>query len=217
MEHKRFLLDIDTQLDFFSPAGSRYAPWSPEVAANIRSLFTWALQRQIPIISTVLRVRPSESLLMGPEPFCLEGTAGEGKLPGTIAPNYIDLGMRNSTDLPRDIFARHRQVIFEKRVTDIFSHPALERLVTEAGPAEYIICGTGMATGLLPAVLGLRHRDLDVVLATDAIIDSEDEVTKNAYRRMETKGAIFSLTNELIVPGVRRTAGRVRQPQSAVA
>ena len=214
MKHELFLLDIDTQLDFFLPQGSRYTPQARTAGKNVRHLFEWAWTSGISVISTLLRVRPSELGLMGTAPFCVEGTEGERKLPGTILPRCIDLGLRNITDLPREIFQTYQQVVFERRLADIFSHAALERLVTEAGPGTFVVCGAGVTKGILQAALGLRHRGLGVVLATDAIVDLEDEFTEMAYRRMEAKGVVFRLTEELTVPKHEQPADRLRTAEA---
>ncbi len=200
MKQELFLLDIETQTDFFLPRGSRFTPQAHQAAENIYRLFDWAWDRQIPVISTVLRVRLKEAALMGDAPFCVDGTAGEEKLPGTILPRYIDLGLRNSTDLPYDLFERYQQVIFEQRSTDIFAHAGLERLITEAGQAAYVLCGAGVTKGIIQAALGLRHRNLDVNLATDAVLDFGNELTEIAYQCMEAKGVKFRLTEELVAP-----------------
>ena len=197
MKRKLLLLDLDTQVDFFLPEGSRYMSQARMVRANIWRLFELAQKIRIPVISTVLRVRPGELSFMEAAPFCVEGTEGESKLPGTILPRYINLGLRNITDLPCDIFKRYQQVIIEQRLTDIFTHVRLERLVTEAFPATFVVCGASITKGVLKAALGLRHRGLDVVLVTDAVLDLEDELTEIAYRRMEAKGVVFCLTEEL--------------------
>ncbi len=39
-------------------------------------------------------------------PHCVEGTNGEKRISGALLSRHIDLGLRNSTDLPEDIFER---------------------------------------------------------------------------------------------------------------
>ena len=98
MEHQRILLDLETQRDLFrrgylAKDGSR-------TAGNVRDLFRWARDQHVPVISTVLRLRRQDRGPFGSAPHCVEGSNGERKLPGTILPVRINLGMRNSTDLP---------------------------------------------------------------------------------------------------------------------
>ena len=198
MDHLRILLDVETQVDLFRRGylGGDTRP----VAERIRRLFDWAGRENIPVMSTVLRVRPGEPGPLSDKPHCIEGTRGERKLPGTILPNRIDLGLRNSTDLPLDIFDRYQQVVFEKRHTDIFRHARAERLLSELGPATFIICGAGVAGGIVQAAVGLRSRGFCVVLARDAVLDLGDELAPMAYRRMEAKGVVFADTAEIVQP-----------------
>ncbi len=206
MKYKRILLDIETQADFFSPAGSRYKPESKPAADNIYRLFRWARMHGIPVISTVLRLRRSDISPLIDTPYCIEDSPGERKLARTILPSHINLGLLNTTDLPQNIFRTHQQVIIEKRHTDIFRHARLERLVTELQNATYIICGAGVAGGIVEAAVGLRNRGCGVILASDAVMAINGDLADMAYRRMEAKGVIFVPTRKIISP--RKTRQR---------
>ena len=214
MKFKRILVDIEAQRDFFHPSGSCYVRSSSRAAANIYRLFTQARRSEWRVLSTVLRIRPNEQGPMADVPHCVEGTDGERKLARTVLTNRINLGMRNTTDLPRDIFDTYRQVIFEKRYTDIFLHPRAERLITELPPATFIICGAGVAHGIVEAAVGLRYRGFGVILAVDAAADLDDPAAAMALRRMQAKGVIFAPTDEIVAPRVdRRTRSRLHKPR----
>lgn len=118
----------------------------------------------------------------------------------TLLPRRIDLGLRNSTDLPADIFAQYQQVIVEMRGTDIFTHARIERMITEMPPCTAVLCGTGVAKSIFQAAVGLRGRGFGVVLATDAVLDLGDPFADMARRRMDAKGVIFAPTAEIVVP-----------------
>ncbi len=215
MDHERILLDIETQQDFFDPSGNCYTPRSPKAAANIRRLFAWARKEHIPVISTVLRVRAGERGPLSSIPHCIEDSPGEQKMPGTIMATRINLGLRNTTDLPRRIFSRYQQVIFEKRDTDIFHHTRAERLITELEPATFIVCGAGVAHGIVEATVGLRSRGFSVILVEDAVADLEHPMAEMAYLRMEAKGIVFTPTKEIIVPRtVRKKMRRVSRART---
>jgi isochorismate hydrolase len=144
----------------------------------------------------------------------VEGSKGERKLPGTILRGRINLGLLNTTDLPIGLLNRYPQVIFEKRITDIFAHARLERLITELPPSVFIICGAGVAKGIVQAAIGLRKRKFGVILVTDAVLDLRDKRAEMAYRRMESKGVIFAPTAEIITPKV---VARVKAFRTATA
>jgi len=201
MRYPKILLDLEVQKDFFAPGGSCYSDRSAEAARNVRKLFAWVRRENIPVISTMLRVPAAHKGPLAPVPHCVEYTEGEQRLPGALAKRYIDLGIRGSTDLPRDIFTQYQQVVFEKRYTDIFLHVRAERLLTELRADTFIICGAGSARGIVEAVVGLRHRGFNVVLAADAILDLDDPNAEMAWLRMLAKGAIPLSTEELMLPG----------------
>ncbi len=204
MEFERILFDIETQKDFFIPGGSLFTPDASSVARNIYRLFGWAKRYEIPVISTVLRVRRNERGPFDEMPHLIEGTDGESKLARTILPRRINLGLRNSTDLPVDIFEKYQQVIFEKRDTNIFNHVRLERLLTELRKATFIICGADMGHGISQAAVGLRNRGFSIIVAEDAVLSRGGEMSDMARLRMEAKGAIFAKTSELIIPRPKR-------------
>jgi len=200
MKLKRLLLDVETQRDFFTPGGSCYTREASAVARRIYQLFAWAGKHGVPVISTVLRVRPNERGPLAKAPHCIDGTDGERKLSRTLLPRRINLGLRNTTDLPANLFRRYRQVIFEKRHTDILLHTRAERLLTELPAATFIICGAGLAGGIAEAAIGLRMRGFGVIVASDAVLDLGDDPAGMARLRMEAKGTIFVPTRKIISP-----------------
>jgi nicotinamidase-related amidase len=216
MDQERILLDIETQKDFFSRGGSCYTPAASKAASNVDKLFRWARENEVPVLSTVLRVRPGETGPLSPVPHCQEGTDGEQKISASVLPNRINLGLRNTTDLPRRIFDHHQQVIIEKRDPDIFAHSRAERLITEIAPCTFILCGAGIAKGIVRAAVGLRSRGFGIILADDAALDIDDPMTEMARLRMEAKGVIFAPTREIITVRRRRRAARFRKSVHAM-
>jgi len=213
----RILLDIETQRDFFDPAGSLYAPGSARAYRQIKRLFKWSKTNKVPVISTVLRVRRDQIGLFGPLPHCVEGSDGEKKMPGTVLHRCINLGLRNVTDLPLGLFEHYQQIIFEKRVTDIFHHLRIERLITELnGSVTFIICGAGTAHGLIEAAVGLRSRGFPVVLVWDARAELDEPQVRMALLRMEAKGVVFAPTDKIIaIPVPRRRSAAFRRIMGA--
>jgi nicotinamidase-related amidase len=202
--YERIILDVETQRDFFSPGGSLYNSTAAAAAKKIYSLFDWAKKEEIPVMSTVLRVRHQDTSPLSPIPHCLDETEGEQKLRRTILPSRINLGLLNTTDLPIDIFSQYRQVIFEKRDTDIFAHARAERLLTEMPITTFVIFGAGLANGICQAAIGLRTRGFGVIAADDAILSLDHPQAEMARMRMEAKGVVFARSKDIIVPTPRR-------------
>ncbi len=211
MRLERVLLDIETQQDFFQPGGSCYRRPASRQAKAIYRLFRWARQNEVPVISTVLRVRPGERGPLAAAPHCREGTEGERKLLRTVLPRRINLGLRGVTDVPADLFERYQQVIFEKRHTDTFRHPAAERLITDIEEATFVICGAGVAHGIAEAAIGLRERGFGVIVAGDAVLHLGHRLAPMAFKRMDAKGVVFVPTDKIVsaCPVSAREARRV--------
>jgi nicotinamidase-related amidase len=200
--YERILFDIEAQRDFFSPGGSCFGEHSLESARNVRGLFRWARRARIPVLSTMLRVRPGPPGPMAPVPHCVDGSDGEKRISRTLLARRIDLGIRNTTDLPEDLFERYQHVIIEKRHTDIFRHARAERLLTQLSADTFVICGAGTACGIVEAVVGLRQRGFDIILAADAILDLDDPRAEMAWLRMLAKGAVPLGTQEIVATSV---------------
>jgi len=198
MSHERFLLDMETQHDFFVRGGSCYREGASEAAKRIYALFAMARTARIPVISTVLRVRATQLGPLADVPHCIDGTRGERKLAGTVLRRRINLGLRNTTDLPPDLLERYQQVIVEKRHTDILKHARLERLITRIGHGTFLLCGAGVAGGLAEAAIGLRSRGFQVIVAADAVLDLGHLDASMARRRMKAKGSLFLPTRQIV-------------------
>jgi len=209
------LLDIETQRDFLAPGGTCYGPASDAVAKNIYRLFDWAKARRINVLSTLLRVRPNERGPLTDRPHCVDGTNGEHKLSRTVLWSHIDLGLRQTTDLPPNLLHRYQQVIFEKRNTDLLQHPRAERLFTEMPPCTFVICGVGVAHGIAQAAIGLRSRGFGVVVASDAVLELGHPLEAMAWRRMEAKGVVFAPTAEIVAPRPKEPVKAYRCSQPA--
>lgn len=203
MTIERLLLDIETQRDFFDADGACYQPASLAAAGRVRRLFRWARASGVPVISTVLRLARGELGPMSTSPHCVADTRGEQKLPGTVLPSRINFGLRNVTDLPADVFDHYQQLIFEKRDTDIFEHARIERLITELDAATVIVCGAGAGQGIVEAVIGLRARGFEVLVAQDAVLDLQAPGQYLPYERMKAKRAVFVPTAQIISPHVQ--------------
>jgi len=214
MGYERILLDLEVQKDFFCRMGRFYSRVNSQALKHIKELIKWAGRERIPVISTMLRISrdpPGAQHL----PYCIEGTEGELRVPRTVLRHHIAYGTRRTTDLPEDILDRYQQVIFEKRRPNIMTNLRLERLLTQLGRfGTFIICGAGVAGGIVQAAISLRSRGFSVVLADDALADLGDPAREMAMLRMAAKGAVFCPTAKIVTPPavpVRRHSFRQRR------
>lgn len=190
MSQPLILMDIEVQRDFFQPGGSLYTRAVNKTTSNVYQLFDWAKHTGVPVMSTVLLVRPGERGPFSPVPHCAEDSPGAQKLTRTLLRRNINLGLAHNTDLPPDVFEEYQQVIFEKRDTDIFNHIRAERLITELPKeTQFILCGAGVALGIRQAVIGLRSRGFKVIVAEDAVLNFEHPMGEMAWLQILAKSA----------------------------
>ncbi|MDP6635198.1 MAG: isochorismatase family protein [Phycisphaerae bacterium] len=210
MGYERILLDMEVQKDFFCRSGRFYSRANSPVLKHIKELLKWAKTESVPVVSTLLRA--SRTGGPGHIPYCIEGTEGELRVPRTMLPNYIAFGTRRITDLPESILEQYQQVVFEKRDLSILSNLRIERLLTQlSGNATFILCGAGLAGGIVQTAITLRSRRFGVILASDAVADLGDPSADMALRRMAAKGVISCPTAVIIAPpAAPKRKGRLR-------
>jgi len=194
LRRKRIVIDIDTQADFFLAGGSACVRNHRRVISNIRRTVAWARRKNIRMISTI-HTNNSRS---GAN-FCVPGTDGHMKLSYTIRHSHVGFQADGCTDLPRDILLQHDQIVIEKRCTDPFDEPRVDRMLSELKVDEYIVIGAVTEDAVKAAVLGLLARRKNVTVLTDAVGSHDKAAAQKALRQMEAKGA--KLTEAKILYG----------------
>ena len=192
---RRVLIDVDTQYDLVFDNGRDLS----NLLSNTRRLIAWARVQSIPVISTAMTRRNSNSVVdhNSPESLCIEGTPGQHKITYTLLSNRIIFGPENRLDLPPKILNNYQQVIFEKRLPDPFTQPRADRLLSECRVEEFIVFGMDLQNAVKSTVLGLLCRKRKVLLVADAIDTPPGRDALLALRQMEAKGAKLILTADL--------------------
>ena len=119
-EYKYILIDIDTQNDFLNPKGTLYLPGSEQIIPNLKKLFTWAKEKNIPVISTVDSHIPDDPEFKEFPPHCVVGTWGHRKIPAALLDDFHVSKIGEKLD--ENILDRYQQVIFQKQTYNIFSN-----------------------------------------------------------------------------------------------
>lgn len=136
--------DVDTQLDFVSPAGALYVP-----GAEKRLPVIAALNRRAPrLVSTVDAHTEDDVEFRTWPPHCIAGTLGQRK--------------------PAELLVQG-QIVFEKVTTDAFLNPRLLPLLSELGADRYVVYGVVTEICVRFAALGLLATGKPVDVVTDAV------------------------------------------------
>jgi len=184
---RRILIDINTQRDFLLAEGNACIRNHRRVLAHIRRVMAWARYKNIPMIS-ICEIYPDNNGDSAID-YCIDGTEGQKKIHYTLLSNRVSFPADGSTDLPRDIMRRHRQVILHKRCIDPFEEPRIERLLSEVRANEFILIGASAEGAVKATALGLLQRGKRVSVVVDAVGSHDKKEAKLALRKMKTKGA----------------------------
>jgi len=183
---RQILIDINTQRDFLLAGGKACIRNHRRVLGHIRRMIAWARYSNIPIISTC-EVYPNNN--GSAVEYCIDGTNGQKKIRYTLLSNRTSFAADGSTDLPRDIIRRYRQIILHKRCVDPFDEPRIDRLLTELRASEFILVGASCEGAVQATALGLLQRGKNVSIVVDAVGSHNKKEAKLALRKMEAKGA----------------------------
>ena len=137
-------VDVDTQLDFVSPAGALYVP-----GAEKRIPVIAALNRCAPrLVSTVDAHSENDDEFRTWPHHCIAGTLGQRKPCELLVPP---------------------QIIFAKTTTDAFLNPKLLPLLAELAADRYVVYGVVTEICVRFAALGLLSTGKAVDVVTDAV------------------------------------------------
>lgn len=193
MNERFTFMDIDTQYDFIMPGGNLYVPQAEQLLPNLKRLTTAALERGVPLISSMDAHTKNDPEFQQFPPHCVQGTAGQRKVPETLGRTPMIVESANSA---WDAMASSRadQLILEKQQLDVFSHPVTESLVEKARRSEFIVYGVTTEYCVQMAVLGLLKRGHRVFVVEDAIKAITAENAAAAIQKMQEQGAELTWT-----------------------
>jgi nicotinamidase-related amidase len=196
--HPYVLIDLNTQCDFFDPAGAFPVVNASDLHSPLRRVIAWVRRNHIPVISSMDSHRRQESVGPGASRYCIDGTSGHGKLPFTLLPNRVFIAGDNTLAVSIDLFRRHQQVIFPQRSQDLFANPKADRFMTQLQADEFIILGAAAENAVKAVALGLLARDCRVTVVAEACGSWSLSESDLALRQMEAKGARIVTIDELV-------------------
>lgn len=193
----RILVDMNTQCDVLLPKGALPVVNRGEVLPNIQRIMSWARVAALPVVSSLECRRHGESA-RGLPPYCIDGSAGQRKIPITLLPKRIVMQNDNILDVSADPFRRFQQIILTKRSRDFLSNPQVDRLFHALSVHHVVFFGAVVESCVRPAVMSLLRRGQRVAVVTDACGAWSAVDADLAMRKMGAKGAALITTEELI-------------------
>lgn len=194
----RVLIDVATQRDFLVSNAALPIVNRTEALPKIRTLMDWAKSQRIPVVSCIEAKRPGDDWHGRPR-HCIDGTAGQKKLPFTLLNDRVTVEADNSFAMPLDLLKRTHQVIFRKRTEDLLANPKADRLLNELDPERFVLFGVGLETWIRILALGLLVRQKRVTVVRDACGFWDPVAADLALRQLEAKGVRLIDADDMIV------------------
>lgn len=201
------VLDINTQRDLFYLDGLDPLYQVERLADPMKKLFTWVARTRCPVVST----RIANIAVPGGRPdrrICVPNTEGYRKLPATIMRRRRDMPTDCGTSLPVEGFEATQQFIFDLPGLNPFESPRLDRLLSEAEVATWLIVGGPLEWTVRVAVLGLLQRRQKVAVVRDCIGQRDPYEGEMALRQIESKNIEWLTAEEAIA----RYSGNAKRP-----
>lgn len=191
-------VDLNTQEDFCSCDGAYPVSNLESVRDSLNRLFAWAVQRHVPIISSVDTHRAHELCDNGYPVCCVEGSAGQRKMDFTLLENRTCVQFDNTLSVPLDLFSTWQQVVFRQRGDDLLSNPKADRFITQLPAQRFLVFGNGAEAAVKVFALGLIAREKHCVVIRDACGHWDCVAGDLAFRQMEAKGVELVTLDEIL-------------------
>lgn len=144
---KKLYLDVDTQLDFVSPAGALYVQGAEKILDRIGALNREAIAGGHALIATMDAHTENDPEFATWPHHCVKGTLGQRKAEATVVAGAQ---------------------ILEKVNVNCFTNPALEAMLAATGTKEAIVYGVVTEICVFHAAMGLTQRGWSVTVQQDA-------------------------------------------------
>jgi len=190
---KTVYFDIDTQLDFVSPAGALYVPGSELILGAVAQLNNRAARSSSIVISTTDAHTENDPEFRQWPAHCVAGTLGQRKPQSTLLESRMVVPSRPVT-LPLDGV---RQVLLEKQALDCFTNPNLPELLDLLPADRYLVYGVVTEYCVSCAASGLLARGQRVEVVTDAVRTLSESGGERALKKLEAAGARLTTMAEL--------------------
>jgi nicotinamidase/pyrazinamidase len=186
--------DIDTQLDFVTPAGALYAPGAERAIAAVAQLNRHAASSGIVLVSTTDAHAENDAEFAEWPPHCVSGTLGQRKPQATLIEKSVVVPDRDG--LPDTAGAA--QIIVEKQTVDVFETRTVAPLLERLGADRFVVYGVVTEVCVWHAARGLLRCGKPVTIVTDAVQALRQEAGERALEELRAAGAKLATVSEAL-------------------
>jgi|WetSurMetagenome_2_1015567.scaffolds.fasta_scaffold77839_3 nicotinamidase-related amidase len=180
-------IDMDTQRDFFEPAGAMPIKGAQEIRPNLKKLTNTAVKKKITIISGVEN-HNGETLKKGPF-YCMEGTPGQKKISETTVKNSRTVAQKKEKVNHANLLKKYRQIVLEKNGFDLFTNANAMDFLKKSGTKNCVVYGVAIDLGLEKLVLKLLETGFKVWIPVDAVKPINEDNREPVMKELRSKGA----------------------------
>jgi nicotinamidase/pyrazinamidase len=164
---KKLYFDVDTQLDFVSPAGALYVPGAEKILDRIGALNREAIAGGHPLIATMDAHTENDPEFQTWPHHCVKGTLGQRKAEATIVAGAQ---------------------ILEKVNVNCFTNPALEAMLAATATKEAIVYGVVTEICVFHAAMGLLQRGWSVSVPENAVMHLDAAKRDAFFTELRSRG-----------------------------
>jgi nicotinamidase/pyrazinamidase len=195
------LWDVDTQVDFVSPAGKLYVPGAEQALPAMARLVEGARRSGIPHVASAddhelsdpeISLEPDFAILW--PPHCLRGTPGALRPPATQQADPVVLG-ESEVD---PSWLRGREFLVLKKTYDPFTNPNADRLLELLDPQEIVLFGVATDVCNDATIRSLLARGRAVTFVEDASRGIDEARTASCLAAWREGGVRFATTGEVL-------------------
>lgn len=180
-------IDVDTQHDFFDPAGAMPIKGAGEIRANLKLLIGHARKNKIQVISAVEK-HTKLTLKKGPY-YCMAGTRGQKKISETTLKKSRIIGNEKASLNYAGLLKRYDQLVLEKNNFNFFGNPHSLKLLKKSRIKNCVVFGVAIDYGLEQTILKLLENGFKVWIPVDAVKPINEENREPVMKELRTKGA----------------------------
>lgn len=197
-DYDQVFVDVDTQVDFMTPAGKLYVPRAESMVPVLAALFEYARQTGIRVISSADCHTPDDPEFSQFPPHCVVGTAGQARIRQTLLPDHVVVEPDQEHLQMPALLAEHQQLIFNKRTFDLFDNPNAERLVKSISVGRYVVFGVATDYCVRAAAAGLLARGQQVIVVRDAVQAVGEDTGAAAAAELTGAGVRWCDSREIV-------------------
>ncbi len=187
--------DVDTQLDFVSPAGALYAPGAERVIAAVTRLNRHAASSGNVLISTTDAHAENDAEFAQWPPHCVAGCLGQRKPQATLLETSVVVP--NGGCLPDTEGAA--QIIVQKQTIDVFETGTIAPLLERLSVDRFVVYGVVTEVCVWHAARGLLRYSKPVTIVTDAVAALQQDAGERALRELHEAGVTLATASEVLV------------------